>query len=43
VSELFSLDAVDNVAMRALAADLGFTRETDPDDPHQVVHRLHLD
>ena len=39
---LVSIDAADNAAMRDLAAHLGFARETDPDDPHQVIHRLDL-
>jgi GNAT superfamily N-acetyltransferase len=39
---MVSYDAADNLGMRDLATHLGFTRETDPDDRHQVIHRLQL-
>lgn len=40
--QMYSLDNANNQAMRELAAHLGFTTHTDPDDAHQVVHRLLL-
>ncbi len=39
---LISYDAADNLAMRDLANHLGFRRAADPDDAHQVIHRLDL-
>lgn len=42
VQRMYSIDAVDNVAMRDLAAFLGFKRKADPDDAHQVIHTLDL-
>jgi L-amino acid N-acyltransferase YncA len=40
VQEMVSLDAADNTEMRALADYLGFSREADPLDATQVIHRL---
>jgi GNAT superfamily N-acetyltransferase len=42
IRTMYSIDAADNAAMRALAADLGFTRNLDPDDAAQVIHHLDL-
>ncbi len=42
IREMVSLDSADNTAMRDLAHYLGFTRESDPGDPAQVIHRLRL-
>lgn len=39
---MFSVDSRDNHAMADLAAHLGFDRAPDPDDAHQVIHRLYL-
>ncbi|PXX55505.1 Sortase and related acyltransferases [Pseudomonas sp. LAMO17WK12:I10] len=40
--QMYSVDAASNVSMRDLARALGFERSHDPDDSHQVIHRLHL-
>lgn len=42
VREMVSLDAADNPEMRELAEYLGFSREADPLDATQVIHRLKL-
>lgn len=42
ISEMVSLDAAENFAMRDLALALGFRRESDPEDSTQVIHRLAL-
>jgi GNAT superfamily N-acetyltransferase len=42
VKHLYSVDLVDNAAMRALAHDLGMSVRSDPDDPHQVIYTLAL-
>jgi GNAT superfamily N-acetyltransferase len=42
VHEMASIDAADNAEMKNLAEYLGFTRRTDPQDPHQVIHSLRL-
>ncbi|HEU4856641.1 MAG TPA: GNAT family N-acetyltransferase [Rhodanobacteraceae bacterium] len=42
IHSMFSIDARGNVRMQKLARDLGFTRERDPADPAQVIHRLAL-
>jgi len=42
VHEMASIDAADNTEMQELAEFLGFTRHTDPQDPHQVIHSLRL-
>jgi GNAT superfamily N-acetyltransferase len=39
---LYSIDDTSNIAMRELAADLGFKRMLDPDDPSLVRHVLDL-
>lgn len=39
---MYSIDAASNVPMRDLARALGFDRGHDPDDSHQVIHRLYL-
>ncbi|MCQ4322233.1 GNAT family N-acetyltransferase [Stutzerimonas stutzeri] len=39
---MFSIGAANNVPMQALARSLGFNRQIDPQDCHQVIHRLHL-
>jgi RimJ/RimL family protein N-acetyltransferase len=38
VPRLYSMDAVNNEAMRRLARDMGFTEQVDPDDVHQVIY-----
>lgn len=38
VRRLYSMDAVDNDAMRNLARDMGFTEHPDPDDIRQVIY-----
>ncbi|MCY7259549.1 MULTISPECIES: GNAT family N-acetyltransferase [Pseudomonas] len=40
--QMYSVDSANNQPMRELAAALGFTTRTDPDDAHQVLHRLFL-
>ena len=40
--QMYSVDAASNALMRDLAKSLGFETQNDPDDPHQVIHRLHL-
>lgn len=42
VQRMYSIDTPDNIGMRDLAAFLGFKRESDPDDHHQVIHTLDL-
>lgn len=42
IESMYSIDAAENPAMDDLAAHLGFTRRTDPDDATQVVHTLDL-
>jgi GNAT superfamily N-acetyltransferase len=42
IASMVSFDAAENWRMQELAHDLGFTREPDPDDPTQVIHRLKL-
>ncbi|HET7610424.1 MAG TPA: GNAT family N-acetyltransferase [Rhodanobacteraceae bacterium] len=42
IRSMFSIDASGNERMRELARDLGFSRERDPRDPTQVIHRLLL-
>lgn len=39
---LYSVDSASNTAMRDLARSLGFETQSDPDDSHQVIHRLSL-
>jgi GNAT superfamily N-acetyltransferase len=39
---MVSVDSAENRAMADLAHFLGFTRQIDPEDPSQVVHRLLL-
>ena len=43
ITRMWSMDAMANVEMKALAHDLGFERRTDPDDASQVIHSLWLD
>jgi GNAT superfamily N-acetyltransferase len=38
VRRLYSMDAVNNEAMRHLARNMGFTEHTDPDDVRQVIY-----
>ena len=40
VRRLYSMDSAGNQAMRALAREVGFTEERDPDDIHQVLYWL---
>lgn len=42
VTHLYSMDLADNVAMAALAKDLGMASMRDPGDPHQVIYSLTL-
>lgn len=39
---LYSVDSASNTAMRDLAKSMGFATHSDPDDAHQVIHRLSL-
>jgi GNAT superfamily N-acetyltransferase len=39
---LYSVDSASNTDMRDLARSLGFETHSDPDDAHQVIHRLSL-
>ncbi|MBD9460009.1 GNAT family N-acetyltransferase [Pseudomonas sp. PDM05] len=39
---MYSVDAASNAPMRDLAQALGFARQADPADPHQVIHSLRL-
>ncbi|WP_191486643.1 GNAT family N-acetyltransferase [Pseudomonas sp. FEN] len=41
-TQMYSIDSASNVHMRQLADDLHFSRERDPDDATQVIHRLSL-
>jgi len=40
--QMYSVDASSNAPMRDLAKSLGFDTRNDPDDSHQVIHRLYL-
>jgi GNAT superfamily N-acetyltransferase len=40
--QMYSVDAASNTPMRDLARALGFETHNDPDDSHQVIHRLNL-
>jgi len=40
--QMYSVDAASNAPMRDLAKALGFETYNDPDDSHQVIHRLNL-
>ncbi|AZE49093.1 Acetyltransferase, GNAT family [Pseudomonas chlororaphis] len=40
--QMYSIDAASNAPMRDLSQALGFDRSHDPDDSHQVIHRLYL-
>jgi L-amino acid N-acyltransferase YncA len=40
--QMYSVDSASNAPMRDLARSLGFETYTDPDDRHQVIHRLQL-
>jgi len=40
--QMYSVDASSNAPMRDLARSLGFETSNDPDDSHQVIHRLYL-
>lgn len=40
--QTYSVDSASNAPMRDLARSLGFETYTDPDDRHQVIHRLQL-
>ncbi len=42
VRELYSMDVADNQAMRELAADLGMSTHSDPQDVHQVIYSKSL-
>jgi GNAT superfamily N-acetyltransferase len=42
IRTMVSIDSAENWRMRDLARDLGFTRQRDPSDATQVVHRLTL-
>jgi GNAT superfamily N-acetyltransferase len=41
-TQLYSVDAASNAPMRDLAKALGFQTSNDPNDSHQVIHRLYL-
>lgn len=40
--QMYSVDSSSNAPMRDLAKALGFETHNDPDDSHQVIHRLYL-
>ncbi|MEX5686164.1 MULTISPECIES: GNAT family N-acetyltransferase [Pseudomonas] len=40
--QMYSVDSSSNAPMRDLAKALGFETHNDPDDSHQVIHRLNL-
>jgi L-amino acid N-acyltransferase YncA len=40
--QMYSVDSASNAPMRDLAKALGFVTHNDPDDSHQVIHRLYL-
>jgi GNAT superfamily N-acetyltransferase len=42
IREMYSVDSAENSEMAELARFLGFSRELDPEDATQVVHRLVL-
>jgi len=42
IRTMISMDAAENLQMRELAAELGFVRKVDPQDPTQVIYRLTL-
>ena len=42
IAEMYSIDSAENTEMAELARFLGFSRELDPEDATQVVHRLVL-
>ena len=42
VKQLYSIDLADNVAMRALAEDLGMSANRDPSNPTQTIYSLTL-
>jgi GNAT superfamily N-acetyltransferase len=42
VARLYSMDPIDNVRMRKLARDVGFSEYPDPDDIHQLIYSLDL-
>ena len=42
LKRLDSIDDPENIKMRDLAKDLGFSRHFDPENPHEVVHSLDL-
>lgn len=42
IAEMYSVDSAENTEMGALARFLGFSRELDPEDATQVLHRLPL-
>jgi GNAT superfamily N-acetyltransferase len=42
VKQLYSVDSVYNVAMSALARELGMSSMRDPEDPHQTIYSLAL-
>jgi GNAT superfamily N-acetyltransferase len=42
ITEMYSVDSTENTEMAELARFLGFSRELDPEDATQAVHRLAL-
>jgi len=42
LESMYSVDAADNDLMREFAIHLGMRRETDPNDPTQVIHSVDL-
>jgi len=42
IKRMFSIDAAGNQQMRKLAADLGFERKVDRDNPNEVIYSLDL-
>jgi GNAT superfamily N-acetyltransferase len=42
IREMYSIDSSENSEMAELARFLGFSRELDPEDATQVIHRLQL-
>lgn len=43
LKKLFSIDDAENIRMRELAEGLGFSRQFDPENPHEVIYNLVLD
>jgi RimJ/RimL family protein N-acetyltransferase len=42
IKRLYSIDLVDNTAMRKLAKDIGMQAQRDPEDAHRIIYSLAL-